>query len=566
LRSNLSGTFNFSRRGSYNDKTSLAQANNQLSVAAQTTGFSRFLDWNNVLTYSKTIGKNALTLTGITSYLESNDDQLSASGSGQILASQIYYGLGSTSTAVTRNISSPFFRWNNMAYAGRVNYSYDGRYVVYLSGRYDGASRLSPGRKWDFFPAAGVSWNVSDEDFFGNIKAVNNLKLRATYGVSGNYNIDVYGTQSGLTYTSRMSFGEVPAPAYLFNLTVGNPDVGWEKTSTVNLGLDFGLLNNRISGTIDVFNAKTKDILYKRVLPQSSGVTDIYENIAATSNKGIEIALNTQNIKSRDFSWNSTITFTKVKQQITDVVNGKDIIHATASERESLLIGRPITAFYTFVKEGIWQLDEAAKAATYRYGSATGNPFKPGDIKLRDISGPAGVPDGIIDATYDRTYIGSTVPDWIGGLQNTIKYKNFDLGVFLLFRYGQTIDAEILGRYNPGGFGNGPAMIDYWTPENPTNDFPRPAKNGNIINYAGYQTLTFVDGSFFKVKNITLGYNLPKKVAAKIASENIRIYVTGSNVFTVAKSHLIKDYDPERGGSISSPIGRQFVFGVNVGF
>jgi len=567
IRTNLNATLNFSRRGTYNDRTSLAQNGSSVgSLASQTTGFSRFIDWNNVITYSKPFGDHSITITGITSYLRSDDDQLTASGSGQILASQLYYGLAATSTAVTRAIASPFFRWTNLAYAGRLNYSYKGKYVVYLSGRYDGASRLSEGNKWSFFPAAGVAWNVGDESFIKNISAINYLKLRATYGVSGNYNIDIYGTQSGLTFSPRMSFGEVPAPVYFFNPTVGNPDVGWEKSATTNIGLDFGILNNRITGTVDWFNTKTNDILYKRVLPQSSGVTDVYENIASTLNKGLEVAITSQNIRGKDFRWSSTLTYSKINQEITNVVDGRDILHPSASERESLLIGRPITAFYTYVKEGIWQQSEAAAAAALRFGSATGNTFKPGDIKLRDISGPSGKPDGIIDATYDRAYIGSTVPDWVGGLQNTFNYKNFDLGVFLLFRYGQTIDAEILGRYNSGGFGNGPAMIDYWTPENPTNDFPRPLQNSTIIAYAGYQTLSFVNGSFFKIKNITLGYTLPKSISGKIASDNIRFYVTGNNVLTIAKSHLIKDYDPERGGSLSNPIGRQIVFGVNAGF
>lgn len=564
FRSNFNATLNFSRRGIYNDKTSLQQSSNNISVASQTAGFSRFLDWNNVLTYTKSFKNHTITATGITSYLRSDDDQLTATGTGQILASQLYYGLRDASA--TRDITSPFFRWVNLAYAGRLHYSYKGRYVVYLSGRYDGASRLSEGRKWDFFPAAGVAWNVSDETFFDKVKAINSLKLRATYGVSGNYNIDVYGTQSGLSYSPRMSFGEVPAPAYLFLPNVANPNVGWEKSATTNLGLDFGLLSNRITGTLDLFSTKTTGILYRRGLPQSSGVVDIVENIASTLNKGIEVAVTSQNFRGKDFRWSTTATFSKIKQEITDVVNGKDILHPTASERESLLIGYPITSFYTFVKDGIWQQDEAAIAATYHYNTATGNAFKPGDIKLRDISGPNGKPDGVIDATYDRAYIGSTVPDWVGGLQNTFNYKGFDLGVFLLFRYGQMIDAEILGRYNPGGLGNSPSIIDYWTPENPTNDFPRPFKNGNIINYAGYQALTFVDGSFWKVKNITLGYTLPKNVSKKISSDNIRFYITGNNVYTKAKSHLIRDYDPERGGSLSNPIGRQFVFGVNVGF
>jgi TonB-linked SusC/RagA family outer membrane protein len=562
IRSALNVTLNNSRRGTYNDRTSLAQASSQLSVASQTTGMTRFLNWDNTITYSKSFKDHSLTATGITSYLRSDDDQLTASGSGQILASQIYYGLSQTSTAVTRTISSPFARWANIGYAGRLTYSYRGKYVLYVSGRYDGASRLSPGNKWDFFPAAGVAWNISDEKFMEKVEVVDNLKLRATYGVSGNYNIDVYGTQSGLTYTPRMSFGEVAAPAYLFNATIGNPDVSWEKSATLNLGADFALLKNRITGSIDWFKTETSDILYKRALPLSSGVTDVFENIASTLNKGLEIAISSINVRSKNFRWTSGITFTKVTQEITNIVNGKDVI---VDERNSLLQGRAITAFYTYIKEGIWQQDEAAAAAALRFGSASGNTFKPGDIKLRDISGPNGKPDGIVDATYDRAYVGSTVPDWIGGLQNTFNYKNFDLGVFLMFRYGQTIHAEFLGRYNPQGTGNSPAMINYWTPENPTNDFPRPSRN-QLINYAGYQTLTFIDGSYFKVKNITLGYTLPKNISSKIASDNIRFYVTGSNVFTKAKSHLIKDYDPEREGAESSPIGRTFVIGVNLGF
>jgi len=563
LRSNLSVTFNNSRRGTYNDKTSLAQTSTQTSVASQTSGFSRFLNWDNVITYARTFGEHGLTVTGFTSYLRSDDDQLTASGSGQALASQIYYGLGSTNTAFTRNISSPFVRWNNIAYGGRINYNFKGKYVLYLSGRYDGASRLGPGHKWDFFPSAGVSWNISDEEFMSNMETIDNLKLRATYGVSGNYNIDVYGTQSGLTYSPRMSFGEVPAPAYFFNATIGNPDVGWEKSATLNLGVDFALWKNRVTGSIDVFKTETTDILYKRVLPQSSGVTDVYENIAATLNRGLEIAISTVNIRKKNFNWTTSLTFTKIDQEITNIVNENNII---VDERNSLIVGKPITAFYTFVKEGIWQADEAAQAATFRYGSATGNTFKPGDIKLKDISGPSGKPDGIIDATYDRTYIGSTVPDWTGGLQNTFVYKGFDLGVFLLFRYGQMMHLEYLGRYNPGGLDNGPASINYWTPENPTNDFPRPVKNGRIINYAGYQTLTFVDGSFWKVKNLTLGYTLPKKVSDKIRGDKIRFYFTASNLVTFASSHLVKDYDPEREGAETAPIGKQFVFGVNLGF
>ena len=565
FRSNFGSNINFNRRGIYNDATSLAQASSKTSIASSSSDFSRFINWDNILSYTRRIANHNITLTGLTSYLQSDADVLSASGTGQLLPSQLYYNLNGTSVN-GRSISSPYTGWKNMAYAGRLNYSFKGKYLLTATGRFDGASRLAEGNRWDFFPSLALGWNISDESFMKDIRQISNLKLRASYGVSGNYVIEPYGTQSGLAYRTNMSFGETAAPMYLFNTTVGNPNLGWEKTAGTNLGLDLGLLNNRISATAELYLNKTSDILFKRTLPQSTGVVDVYQNVASTENKGIELSVTSQNITGKAFKWTSTLTFSRNREKITGLLDGKDIIAATASERESLLMGHPISSFYTFKKLGIWQSDEAEEAAKYRINSPTGATFKPGDIKLADLSGPEGVPDGVIDQTYDRTFIGSTVPDWVGGLQNSFSYKGIDLGVFLFARYGQMLDAEFLGRYNPGGLGNGPAFINYWTPENPTNDFPRPKKNEqNLSNYQGYQTLNFIDGSFFKIKNITLGYTLPKRISQRFLVDNLRIYATGSNVLTVAKSHLVQDYDPERGGAESSPLGRQFVFGVNLG-
>ncbi|MFD2164607.1 TonB-dependent receptor [Paradesertivirga mongoliensis] len=560
FRSNFGSNLDFNRRGVYNDATSLAQNSSKTSFTSSSTQFRRYLNWDNILTYNRTIADDHnLTLTGITSYLREDNDNLSASGTNQLLPSQLFYNLNGTSVT-GRNISSPYIKWENMAYAGRLNYSYKGKYLLTLTGRYDGASRLADGNKWAFFPSAAIGWNVSEESFMSSLEEISNLKLRASYGVSGNYVIDPYGTQSGLTYSTRMSFGEISAPMYGFNATVGNPELGWESSATTNFGLDLGLLNDRITLTADVYSTKTSDILYKRSLPQSTGVVDVLQNIASTSNRGFELAITSRNVQGPAFKWNSTLTFSRNKEKITGLLDGRNIL-ATAAERESLLLGHPINSFYTYKKLGIWQTHEAEEAAKYRVNSATGNQFKPGDIKLQDLNG-----DFIIDATNDRTFIGSTVPDWVGGLQNNFSYKGIDLGVFVFARYGQMLDAEFLGRYNPGGLGNGPAFINYWTPENPTNDFPRPRKNeANLTNYQGYQTLNFTDGSYFKIKNVTLGYTLPKKVSQRFLVDNLRIYATGYNLLTVAKSHLVQDYDPERGGSESSPLSRQFVFGINLG-
>ncbi len=557
FRSNLGTNLNSSRQGIYNDKESLARYTVGSSLASSDQNYNRFFNWDNILTYNKEAGPHSVTLTGITSYIQSDADRTFAQGINQLLSSQLFYNIGGTSgEAGARTIDSRYEGWNNMAYAGRLNYSYKGKYLLTLSGRFDGASRLAEGNKWDFFPSAAVGWNISEEKFMDNLQALSNLKLRASYGVSGNYSIDVYGTQSFLVYNPRIGFGDVSAPGYQFSGRVGNPDLGWEKSASYDIGLDIGMFRDRVTATIDAYKTVTSDILLPRQLPISSGVTDVYENIGETQNKAIELSLSSQNIQGKNFKWSSTFTFSRNREKITKLIDGKNILSTTGVERNSLLLGHPISSFYTFRKLGIWQQPEAEEAATYTFNNT---PFKPGDIKLADLNG-----DHIITAGDDMTYIGSTVPKWIGGLQNNFTYKNFDLSVYVFARYGQMLDAEFLGRYNPEGKANSPAIINYWTPENPTNDFPRPMFGSPLTNYAGYQTLNFVDGSYFKIRNISVGYTLPQKLLNRVSVNRLRIYATASNVLTIAKSHLIKDYDPERGGSESSPLSRQIVFGVNL--
>jgi outer membrane receptor protein involved in Fe transport len=354
-----------------------------------------------------------------------------------------------------------------------------------------------------------------------------------------------------------MAFGDVQQTIYLFNPTIGNANLKWETSTTTNLGLDFGFINNRINGTVELYKTVTGDILLLRSLPFSTGVSNVWQNIGETQNKGIELTVNSRNIVQKDFSWNSTVTFTKNHEEITKLIGDQQVIIGSSPETNSLLLGHPINSFYSYQKLGIWQTKDAALAAQYKFGNT---PFQPGDIRVVDVNG-----DSVIN-TKDRTYLGSTQPDFVLGFQNNFTFKGFDLGIFLFWRYGQMMNAEFLGRYNPSGEGSGPANINYWTPENPTNDFPRPEKGARFIDIPAYQALYFVDGSYFKIKNITLGYTFGKSVASKIGAENIRLYATVNNIFTKAKCPLVIDYDPERGGAESAPLSRQFVFGVNLDF
>jgi TonB-linked SusC/RagA family outer membrane protein len=559
VRSNFGVNITNGRQGIFNSASSLLQRNLRYSMAQQGTAFQRALTWDNVISYNKKIGEHDFTVTAIESYIQNDFDTLVAGGTRQLLGSQLFYALAGIQQA-NITISSGYIGSNNLAFAGRLNYTYAGKYIVGFTYRADGASRLSPGRKWDYFPSVSAAWNISNEKFMDRLNVVSNLKLRASYGTTGNYGIAVYGTQSGVAASQNMGFGDVQVPVYQFLDRIGNQEFKWEKSATTNIGIDFGLLNNRISGSIDLYRTLTSDIILDRALPRSDGFGAngrIYQNIGETVNKGIEVSLNTRNIQTTNFRWESVFTFTKNHEEITKLITNADIISGVNPETQSLLIGKAITSYYSYRKLGIWQSDKATEAAMVRFGTT---PFRPGDIRVEDLN-----KDSLID-TKDRQYLGSAVPKFIIGLQNNFSYKGFDVGVYLFMRWGQMINAEFMGRYNPSGTGAGPADFDYWTPENPTNDFPRPRKGAQLINYAAYQTLNFIDGSFFKIKTITLGYTLPQRISKKIASDRIRLYATGNNIFTKARNHILDNYDPERGGAESSPISRQVVFGVNFDF
>lgn len=550
IRSNLGANLKFSRRGIYYDATSLAQRSELKNKASVENSNNRFINWDNIITYSKLFGEHTFSVTALTSYTQSISDDSYASGYNQANAASVFYSLISTDTE-GREIKSSYTKSTSLSYAGRINYSFRDRYLLALTERIDGASRLTEENKWDHFPSVAIAWRASEEDFIRSIQAVSNLKLRLSYGIAGNSGIPPYGTQSSIT-ARPIGFGEESETYYYFNSLVGNTTLGWEKSATVNFGFDIGLFNNRVNAVIDVYNTETTDILLERDLPRMTGVGSVFQNIGSTRNRGVELSLNTINVQKGNFSWTSTLTFSKNKEEITGLIDNSDIINR---EDNSLFIGYPIKTFYTFNKLGIWQEGEEEEMAKY-----TNVVYKVGDIKVENI-----VQDSLIDAD-DRKVVGSVVPDWVAGFENTLRYKSLELSIYLFARWGQTIKAEFLGRYNPSGEGNGPAYFDYWTPENPTNDFPRPMRGAVLSNYYGYQSLLYVDGSYFKIKNVKLAYTLPKKLTQKVMIQKLQVYVTAANLLTVAKSHLIKYYDPERGGEESAPLSKQIVVGLNVDF
>ncbi|HLW07808.1 MAG TPA: SusC/RagA family TonB-linked outer membrane protein, partial [Marinilabiliaceae bacterium] len=566
FKSILGTTLSASRTGNFeseNTYSNLTAGGVGTKTASYSTALGYSYTWDNILNYNfKVAYDHDLTITGISSWTNSQNENSWAYNEGFDYDKYEYFNLGA---GINPNVTSEYYHTKKMSFAGRVNYSYRGKYLATLSNRWDGASQLYD--KWHSFPAGAVAWRISDEAFMdGAYNWLSNLKLRAGYGVTGNANIRPYVNTTMMTNSpNNLWLGSSQAPVYIPTEAVGNRNLVWEKSYSTNIGVDLGLFNGRVELIAEVYNTDTKDVLYARPLPSSSGAFTgkkpytMTSNVAKMNNKGIEFTLNTRNIATRDFKWNSTVTFAQNKEKVKSIDLGSNI-ETDELIALGLFLGHPQNTIYGYKKLGIWQLDEAAEAA--KYGR------EPGQVKIEtlEIFDENGVGDEGYHpySTNDKQILGAETPDWTLGFQNTFYWKNFDLNVFMNMRWGQMIDAQLLGYFRYGNI-NIPANYNYWTPNNPSNDFPQPNITGNS-NDEGLKSLSIVDGSYMKIKNITLGYTLPKNISEILKIENLRIYGTVSNPFIFAKSSLLKDIDPETKGSDSFPLYKQVVFGVNLSF
>lgn len=563
FKSVLGTTLSNSRNGVFFGKKSIANITSgyEAPLAEIYNSSSYAYRWENIITYNFTIAKDHdFGITGITSWSKNQNEANESHAQGQELSSQSFHNLGAGTEKVI--VKSGFTQTQSMSYALRFNYSYKGKYLFTFSNRWDGVSHLAPGHKWDSFPAAAIGWRVSDEAFLENTRDwLSNLKLRVGYGVTGNSgrkDAAYSSTTQSYTYTTGVGFGDNGAGHIQYTGTYGNPDVSWEKSYNTNIGVDLGLFNGRINLSLDWYNTNTKDLLYARSMPITSGVTGwgsplkAWQNLGETNNKGIEISLNTQNIVKKNFNWSSNVTFTANKEKIVSLPDG-DVIS------EKLFEGEAIGVFYDYKYLGIWSSDEAQEAAKYN--------CKPGDIKLAT--------DGSFNDKGIHTYsnktdyfiLGKKTPDWILGFQNNFTYRDFDLSFFVMARWGFMVNNDVITRYNPTtSWDNSPTGSDYWTPEYQDAYLPRPGLHDNLSGYTGFTSLAYMDGSYIKVKNITLGYSLPKKLLSKMHMEKLRIYATAYDPFIFAKEELMRDLDPERNGASNFPLTKRFVFGVNVTF
>lgn len=544
IRTNLGIVNSSNRNGHFEDASTIVRLRSSGSLSSVTNTIETNVTWENIINYQRTVGDHSFNVTAITSFLSNQFENSSASGTGQLLPGQSFYALQNNPSNLA--IASNYSKSNLQSGAFRLNYSFKEKYLLTLTGREDGASVLAPKNRWAFFPAAAVAWRIMDENFMKPVTLISDLKLRGSFGVAGNSAVKPYQTQNGLLLIP-FSWNDQTALAYGLQPQVGNEDLNWELTTTKNIGIDFGVLKNRISGSVDVYDSKTTDLLYLQQLPTTTGGRSILNNVGKSRNSGIEVALSSTNIRTTNFTWTSAITYTRNRERIVYLPNGSDIAN-------SLIVGYPVSSFYDYKKIGIWQTNDKNLASAYGY--------KPGDIRVEDISGPDGKPDGKITALHDRIVVGSAVPRYMVGFNNGLKYKNFDLNVFVNARIGQLFVSDYARKYEPDAIENG-AVVDYWTPENPTNAYPQPDSRITKEGLPFYSTLGYKEGSFVKFRNITVGYTLPSSLAKKMHVTSFRWYATAKNYFTLSK---VKEYDPEGNGSFNQPLTKLIVTGINVEF
>jgi TonB-dependent starch-binding outer membrane protein SusC len=512
--------------------------------------------WDNSITYNKVISdKHRLTaLVGTNmSYYSYNYNQQNANGYNNDLFSYMY----SQGASDKENfyLGSDFSTYSLMSYLFRVNYTYNSKYYLTLTGRSDGSSKFGPEYKWGYFPAIAVSWNVINEEFMKSQQIVNNLKIRTGYGIAGNQNIPNYGYLT--RYNPSISLG---SSILTNNGRYGNPYLRWEKQKQMNIGMDAGFLNNRIDFALDFFKINNEDLLMERSTAPSSGYLTKIDNVGAMENKGVEFSLNASIIEKKDFTWNFSFNIASDKNKITQLYGDVTEIYNLGGysnneiQREgNLFLGQPINTIYVYEFDRIVQESDMDYVNSLQMGSRI---VKPGDALPKDRDH-----NGIINDS-DRYAFGKRDPDFYGGFSTNLNYKGIELNIHTNFSKGAH-RVSYLYETLMGGVGNSAAhedLLNRWTPGNTNTNVPRAYSDGGRYGL-GEMDWAIQDASFFRLSDLTLSYTLPKNILSMAKLDNFRIYVTGHNLVLITP---YKGYDPESGDWY--PSSRMYIMGVNMSF
>jgi len=543
------------RDGMYNDyqSTNRYQAPSTTYIQNAPSN-STYINWQNTINYMTTFNeKHDLTVLLGHEMTQTVSEGLTLNGTAgkEHYYTQQWYDVTKMQSDV--NYSSSYVKRRMLSFFGRINYAYNDRYLLSASIRADGSSVLATGKKWGYFPSVSAGWRISEENFMEGTKSwLDNLKFRIAWGMSGNAAVDPYQTIATV-------FNTTPNSATNFiPMSLSNPELTWETTSSLDFGFDFGFLGGRINGTIDYYITNTKDLLYYATNPASSVFTSILSNVGESKGRGIEIALNALAVKTKDFSWDINASYTHSKDELKKLADGMD---KNVTGQTALIVGQPLSIYYDYETTGCWGVGEYEQylAAHPNFKAPINNYGTPGTMKITDVNGDDQI-------TEDDKIVYQRSPKHIIGLTNTFTYKDWALSVQAMARLGGYFQ---FNKNNALGLNDGDANwadVDYWTPTNQGAKFPSPGTNGTGYSniYTTYMTsLLYEKADFFKIKDITLSYNLYKKWLEKAHISNAKIYCSLKNFFTFAK---VDDFDPEAGGSINFPLAKQVIVGVNVSF
>lgn len=564
FKSNLGLQANFWNERNWAPKYNWRPVPQENSYLYQKSNKSITWNWDNTFTYSKKINEeHRINVMVGTSAQENRFDF--QDGSIQNFASDLTQQLGNGISQPT--VGGNMSQWSLMSYMGRANYVFADKYMVTATVRRDGSSRFGSENKWGTFPSGSLAWRISEEKFMSDLKFVDDLKVRAGYGVTGNQEIGNYSFASVLQ-TNKYNFNNNIVSAVVPE-KMPNPIVQWESQKQTNIGVDATLFNQRVTVTVDGYIKNTENMLVPMSVPISTGYSDIavpFVNAGKIQNKGVEVNVSTQNVKG-EFTWTSDLNFSYNKNSVKSLndtipmVTGNDFDFNFAVSR--IAPGQPVNEFYGFITDGLFQnqkeVDDHAQQVP---GLDPYNRTSPGDIRFRDLNS-----DGIID-DKDRTYMGNPTPEWIFSLNNSFSYKGFDLNIFLQGVYGNEVfNANRI--WNEGmavAVNQSTETLDRWTGPNTSNSMPRAVFNDPNKNTRASDRWV-EDGSYLRIKNVSLGYTLPKSLISRIHLQSMRFYLSGTNLYTFTN---YKGFDPEVSANGIDfniyPVTRTISVGVNVKF
>lgn len=541
---------------------------------------------DNTLTYVKTFNKkhNLNALIGISA--QSNYVEARSFSAKLIPADFEKFGVNALDEGTPNVIKANLDESTLFSYLGRVNYNYNRKYYLTASFRADGSSKFAPKNRWGYFPSASVAWTISEESFMKPIKnTIDNLKVRASWGLTGNNRVGSYDylAQLATEIASNYAFDNKNAYRALIISSLGNPDLKWETTEQTNFGLDLGFLASRINFSVDVYRKTTHDLLLNSDLAASTGFSKVFKNVGKMQNQGVELTLGADIIKNKKFVWNSSVNFGLNRGKILALTEGQEAMTtpikggvSNSLDNVPLFIskiGQPIGLMYGYIYEGTYKYDDFNLVGTTYVlrddvpanGTAR-TAIKPGDEKYRDING-----DGQITAE-DRTIIGRGHPLHTGGWSNNFTYAGFDLNIFFQWSYGNDIynaNRQFMEGTGSADLNQFASMVDRWTPSNPNSDIPR-VKGSKP---EAYTSRVVEDGSFLRLKTVQLGYTVPKNLMRKFLIQNIRVYASAQNIFTLTS---YSGSDPEVSVRHSAmtpgvdysayPRALTLTFGINVNF